>query len=160
MATILHLTPRRFPLLSRVNISFTPAISQGFRVAKICIMTSGAAPAEPTTPIPSTSVLASLTANLPPLPHVPGTEPSRCILDSFRIAIAKIVSEALPSLTVEQVYAGVDYGKKGVDFTVALPRFRLKDKVDVLAKKVLDHVSLPFSRTPLTALGGSSISDK
>ena len=37
-------------------------------------------------------------------------------------------------LAVEQVYQGVDYGKKGVDFTIALPRFRLPGKVDALAK--------------------------
>ena len=87
------------------------------------------------------SLTSSLTANLPALPHIPGTEPERCILDSFRTAIAKLVSEALPPLTVEQVYTGVDYGKKGVDFTIALPRFRLPGKVDEHAKKVLDKVS-------------------
>ncbi|GBE88787.1 arginyl-tRNA synthetase [Sparassis latifolia] len=73
------------------------------------------------------------------LPIVQGTDPSRCVLDAFRTAIAKRVADALPPLTVEQVYAGVDYGKKGVDFTVALPRFRLPGKVDELAKKVLDN---------------------
>jgi hypothetical protein len=88
---------------------------------------------------------------LPPLPEVPGTDPSRCILDSFRIAIAKQISDALPPLTLEQAYTGVDYGKKGVDFTVALPRFRLPGKVDELAQKVVSQVSVacfisgPFS---------------
>ncbi|KAI0687524.1 arginyl-tRNA synthetase [Earliella scabrosa] len=77
-------------------------------------------------------------ADLPPLPEVPGTDPTRCVLDAFRIAIAKIVADGLEQLTVEQVYQGVDYGKKGEDFTVALPRFRLPGKVDELAKKVLD----------------------
>ncbi|EIN08244.1 arginyl-tRNA synthetase [Punctularia strigosozonata HHB-11173 SS5] len=71
------------------------------------------------------------------LPHVPGTDPSRCILDSFRISIAKRLSEALPPLTIEQAYTGVDYGKKGEDFTVAIPRFRLPGKVDELAGKVI-----------------------
>jgi len=32
----------------------------------------------------------------------------------------------------------VDYGKKGEDFTVALPRFRLPGKVDEIAKQVID----------------------
>ncbi|KIP07226.1 hypothetical protein PHLGIDRAFT_30109 [Phlebiopsis gigantea 11061_1 CR5-6] len=77
-------------------------------------------------------------ANLPPLPTIPGTEPERCIADSFRTAIAAVVVEALPSLTLEQVYQGVDWGKKGADFTIALPRFRLKEKVDELAKKILE----------------------
>ena len=60
---------------------------------------------------------SSYLANLPQLPKVTGTDPERCILDSFRTAIAQIVADALPPLTVEQVYTGVDYGKKGVDFT-------------------------------------------
>ncbi|KAH9998749.1 hypothetical protein BJV77DRAFT_1058705 [Russula vinacea] len=76
---------------------------------------------------------------LPSLPDVPGTDPSRAVLDSFKVAIAKRVADALPPLTVEQVYQGVDYGKKGVDFTIALPRFRLPGKVDVLAKTVIDQ---------------------
>jgi arginyl-tRNA synthetase len=78
--------------------------------------------------------------NLPTLPDVPGTDPSRAVLDSFKVAIAKRVADALPPLTVEQVYQGVDYGKKGVDFTIALPRFRLPGRVDVLAKTVIDQV--------------------
>ena len=86
----------------------------------------------------------SVPADLPKLPEVPGTDPTRCILDSFRIAIAKTIADALEPLTIEQVYQGVDYGKKGEDFTVALPRFRLPGKVDELAKKVLDKVSIAF----------------
>ncbi|THH00931.1 hypothetical protein EW026_g1672 [Hermanssonia centrifuga] len=54
-------------------------------------------------------------------------------------AAAKIVVDALPQLSVEQVYAGVDYGKKGADFTIALPRFRLPGKVDEVAKTVLSQ---------------------
>jgi hypothetical protein len=82
-----------------------------------------------------------MASSLPKLPEVPGTDPSSCVFDAFRTAIAKKVSDALPELTLEQVYSGVDYGKKGVDFTIALPRFRLKEKVDVLAKKIIDQVS-------------------
>ncbi|KAI8974811.1 arginyl-tRNA synthetase [Trametes punicea] len=80
----------------------------------------------------------SVPSDLPKLPEVPGTDPTRCVLDSFRTAIAKIVADALEPLTVEQVYQGVDYGKKGEDFTVALPRFKLPGKIDELAKKVID----------------------
>ncbi|KAL0960245.1 hypothetical protein HGRIS_011877 [Hohenbuehelia grisea] len=76
---------------------------------------------------------------MPELPHVPGTDASSCVLDAFRTAIAKRVSEALPPLTLEQAYTGVDYGKKGVDFTVALPRFRLPGKIDELANKVISQ---------------------
>jgi len=74
------------------------------------------------------------------LPSVSGTDPSRIALDNFRIAIAQQIANALPSLTVEQVYPGVDYGKKGEDFTVALPRFRLPGKVDDLAKTIIEKV--------------------
>lgn len=74
------------------------------------------------------------------LPHVPGTDPSRCVLDTFRTSIAKIISDTFPTLSIEQAYSGVDYGKKGVDFTVALPRFRLPGKVDELANKVKENV--------------------
>ncbi|KAI0365770.1 arginyl-tRNA synthetase [Pilatotrama ljubarskyi] len=80
----------------------------------------------------------SIPSDLPKLPEVPGTDPTRCVLDSFRIAIAKVIADALEPLTVEQVYQGVDYGKKGEDFTVALPRFKLPGKVDQLAKQVID----------------------
>ncbi|KAJ7677323.1 hypothetical protein B0H17DRAFT_1079373 [Mycena rosella] len=63
-------------------------------------------------------------------------DPSTSVLDVFRTSIAERVAAALPPLTVEQVYAGVDYGKKGADFTIALPRFKL-GKVDEVAAKVV-----------------------
>ena len=78
---------------------------------------------------------------MPQLPSIPDTHPSSAILDSYRIAIAKRLSEFL-SLTLEQAFSGVDYGKKGEDFTVALPRFRLPGKVGEIAKQVIDKVSL------------------
>jgi hypothetical protein len=79
--------------------------------------------------------------SLPKLPTVPGTDPERCVFDSFRISIAKTLSDALP-LTLEDAYSGVDFGKKGVDFTVALPRFRLPGKTDELAAKTIGKVEL------------------
>ncbi|KAF6751323.1 arginyl-tRNA synthetase [Ephemerocybe angulata] len=75
--------------------------------------------------------------SLPSLPKVPETDPSACVLDSFRIAIAQLLSDAL-GLDLEKAYNGVDYGKKGEDFTVALPRFRLPGKVNEVAQKVID----------------------
>ncbi|KAF9477841.1 arginyl-tRNA synthetase [Pholiota conissans] len=75
-------------------------------------------------------------STLPPLPVVPETDPSRAVLDSFRIAIAKHLADTLP-LTIEQAFSGVDYGKKGEDFTVAIPRFRLKEKIPEIADKVI-----------------------
>ena len=76
------------------------------------------------------------------LPNISGTDPSQCIFDSFRTAIACQVASALPPLTPEQVYTGVDYGKKGEDFTIAIPRFRLPGKPDDLGKKVVENVSV------------------
>ena len=73
-------------------------------------------------------------------PDSSDTEPSRAVLDSFKTAIAKRLSDVLP-LTLEQAFSGVDYGKKGEDFTVALPRFRLPGKVADLAAKVIESVS-------------------
>jgi hypothetical protein len=63
----------------------------------------------------SSKTARAMPFKLPTLPDVPGTDPSRAVLDSFKVAIPKRVADALPPLTVEQVYQGVDYGKKGVN---------------------------------------------
>lgn len=80
-------------------------------------------------------------SSLSPLPVVPNTDPSKCVLDSFRTAVAKRLYDAIPLLTLEQAYSGVEYGKKGVDFTVALPRFKLSGNMDELAARVIGQVS-------------------
>lgn len=67
-------------------------------------------------------------------------DPSICVLDAFRSSIAERVASALPPLTVDQVYSGVDYGKKGADFTIALPRFKLGKPEDVAAKVIAQVV--------------------
>lgn len=129
---------RLLPLLLRVN---SPVLSVAYR--RPAMATASPAPVASPYTIPS---------HLPPLPPVPGTDPSRCALDAFRTAIAQRVAVALPPLTVEQAYQGVDYGKKGVDFTVALPRFRLPGKVDELAAKVISQVSLHIRATSATRI--------
>jgi arginyl-tRNA synthetase len=60
-------------------------------------------------------------------------------LDEFRLAVAKVVEKAL-GIALETAFAGVDLGKKGCDFTVALPRFRIKRKPEELAQLVSDAV--------------------
>ena len=108
---------------------------------------------------------------MPTLPVVPETDPSRAVLDSFRIAIAKRLSDTLP-LTLEQAFTGVDYGKKGEDFTVALPRFRLPGKVNEIADKVIADVSrisgvfeslyslyIPLSSSPMNGSNPSSLTN-
>lgn len=77
-------------------------------------------------------------------------DPSTCVLDAFRTSIAERVAAALPALTVDQVYSGVDYGKKGADFTIALPRFKL-GKVEDVAAKVLAQVSFCLSTHSLAS---------
>jgi len=62
------------------------------------------------------------------LPIVEGTEPNRCVLDAFRIAIAQQITQTFPNVPIEKAYEGVDYSKKDSDFTVALPRFKLGGK--------------------------------
>lgn len=62
------------------------------------------------------------------LPTVPGTEPERCILDAFRIAIASQLTRVFPEIPFEKAFEGVDYSKKDSDFTVAMPRFKLGGK--------------------------------
>ncbi|KAG2030928.1 hypothetical protein BDR03DRAFT_806998, partial [Suillus americanus] len=69
-------------------------------------------------------------------PSLSGTDPLSCILDAYHIVITKCVSDALPLLTLKQAYTGINYGKKGVNFMVALPQFRLPGKPDDLAQKV------------------------
>jgi hypothetical protein len=61
-------------------------------------------------------------------------------LDEFRLAVAKVVEAAL-GIPLEAAFGGVDLGKKGCDFTVALPRFRLKPKPNELAQLVSNVVS-------------------
>ncbi|KZT54638.1 arginyl-tRNA synthetase [Calocera cornea HHB12733] len=70
--------------------------------------------------------------------HVPGAEPEVCALDAFRLAVASKLTGPL-SLSLEKAYEGVDLGKKGADFTVAVPRFRLGGKPDTWAQKVVDE---------------------
>ena len=51
------------------------------------------------------------------------TDPSSCVLDAYRTAVAIRLSETLP-VTLRKAYDGVDYGKRGEDFTVVLPIFQ------------------------------------
>ena len=96
-----------------------------------------AAAVEPATlpGIPSVSPVSFAT-----LPQLPGTDFSRCVLDAFRTACAIHLSRYL-GIELEQAYSGVDISKqKETDFTVAVPRFRLKEKPQDVVKKVVDNV--------------------
>lgn len=73
------------------------------------------------------------------LPQVPGTDFDRCVLDVFRTAAAVHLSKHL-EIPVETAFTGVDLGKAKHDFTVAVPRFRLKAKPADLVAKVVNGV--------------------
>lgn len=84
-----------------------------------------------------------LLSQLPELPKTPAADPARNPLDAFRLAIAQLITKAVPEITLENAFEGVQTsaGKVG-DFTVAMPRFRIKSaKPDELAKKVQEAVS-------------------
>ncbi|KZV91017.1 hypothetical protein EXIGLDRAFT_616203, partial [Exidia glandulosa HHB12029] len=80
----------------------------------------------------------SATPSFANLTHVPGTDPTKCIYDAARISVAQRLVKSL-GVTIEQAYVAVDYGKKGEDWTVPIPRLRLKGKPDEFVKKVADE---------------------
>ncbi|KIY70938.1 arginyl-tRNA synthetase [Cylindrobasidium torrendii FP15055 ss-10] len=69
-----------------------------------------------------------------------GPEPSASVLDVFRQSVAEIIARSL-EIPIETAYDGVDLGKKGVDFTVAIPRFRRPGKPQELGKKIEQEFS-------------------
>lgn len=72
-----------------------------------------------------------------PFAPVPGTEPTRVPLDLYRTAVAVQVNRAIPTLSVDKIFEGVDIFKKDGDFCVAIPRFRLGGKPDEWTAKVI-----------------------
>ncbi|KAH8109098.1 arginyl-tRNA synthetase [Phellopilus nigrolimitatus] len=62
----------------------------------------------------------------------------RCVLDLFRTAAAEHLHKRL-GIPVETAFSGVDLGRLKNDFTVAVPRFRLKGKNPELVAKVVDN---------------------
>ncbi|KAH7099424.1 arginyl-tRNA synthetase [Auriculariales sp. MPI-PUGE-AT-0066] len=92
------------------------------------------APAPTAAPRGQLSVLPALPEALP---NVQGTDPRVAVYDGIRTVIAQHVSTTL-GIDLAAAYSGVDYGKKGEDFTVAVPRFRLKGKPDEIAKRIVD----------------------
>ncbi|KDQ09621.1 hypothetical protein BOTBODRAFT_164596 [Botryobasidium botryosum FD-172 SS1] len=59
---------------------------------------------------------------------IPGTDPARNPFDAFRAAVAIALNRSIPALPIDKAYEGVDIGKKGGDFSVAMPRYRLAGK--------------------------------
>lgn len=93
------------------------------------------APQQPAQPFAGVPLLSQL----PELPLTAAADPVRNPLDAFRLAIAQQVVQAVPEVSLENAFEGVQSSNKTGDFTVAMPRFRLKGaKPDELAKKVTD----------------------
>lgn len=64
---------------------------------------------------------------------------SDSFLDRARSSIAHRISKTL-AVPYQSALDGVDFGKKGCDLTVALPRFRLKEKPPILSQKLVAEV--------------------
>ena len=80
---------------------------------------------------------------LPSEPAIPQEHlTSTPALDLFKLAVA-----AVPEVPLEKAYEGIESGKTGKnvsgDFTVAVPRFRLKAKPDAIAEQIVAKVGEP-----------------
>lgn len=75
------------------------------------------------------------------MPSIPNVDPVRSPLDAFRLAVAQSLNKGLPQIPIDKAYESIDISRKGVDFTVAIPRFRLGGKPDEFAKKAAESVS-------------------
>ncbi|GAA5933177.1 arginine--tRNA ligase [Sporobolomyces koalae] len=84
---------------------------------------------------------------LPPSPALPESHPQVPALDVFKLACAEYIARTL-DVPLEKAYEGVESGKTGKnvlgDFVVAVPRFRLKEKPNVVADKLVNE----FKPTP------------
>lgn len=84
------------------------------------------------------NMASSSSTTLPKLPLIPATDPTRAPLDLFKTAVAVHLNRAIPTVSVEKFYEGVEGQRKENDFTVAIPRFRLGGKPDQWIKQVVD----------------------
>lgn len=78
---------------------------------------------------------------LPILPEIQGVDPTRSVVEAFKIAAAKLVADAWED-DVAKIYPAVEMGKKGADLSIAVVRFKRGKLVDleVWTKKVIDSV--------------------
>jgi arginyl-tRNA synthetase len=68
-----------------------------------------------------------------------GSKSPHYSLNSFRSAIVAQVAQSL-GVSNESAYEAVNFGKNGSDFTVAVPRFRLKESPQKLVQKLVSKV--------------------
>lgn len=103
----------------------------------------------------------TMAATLPPFalpaePAIPAEHlTSTPALDLFKLAAAQLIVDAVPEIELEKAYEGVESGKTGKnvsgDFTVAVPRFRLKAKPNDIAEQIVQKVR-PRAEEPLHSL--------
>ncbi|GAA5978830.1 hypothetical protein JCM10908_004501 [Rhodotorula pacifica] len=79
---------------------------------------------------------------LPTEPAIPAEHlTSTPALDLFKLAAAQLIVDAVPEIELEKAYEGIESGKTGKnvsgDFTVAVPRFRLKAKPNEVAEQIV-----------------------
>ncbi|GAA5895205.1 hypothetical protein JCM5296_002013 [Sporobolomyces johnsonii] len=96
---------------------------------------------------------------LPATPSLPAEDPTVPALDLFKLATAQFIHRVLPDVPLDKAFEGVESGKTGKnvmgDFVVAVPRFRLKEK----PQEIADRLVKEFQPTPylasIVATGGS-----
>ncbi|GAA5944220.1 hypothetical protein JCM1841_003037 [Sporobolomyces salmonicolor] len=100
---------------------------------------------------------------LPPTPSLPAEDPTVPALDLFKLATAQFIHRVLPDVPLDKAFEGVESGKTGKnvmgDFVVAVPRFRLKEKPQEIAERLVKE----FQPTPYLAsivATGASVSFK
>ena len=90
--------------------------------------------------------------DLPETPSLPSSHPDVPALDVFKLACAHYIANTL-DVPLDKAYEGVESGKTGKnvlgDFVVAVPRFRLKEKPNVVADKLVNSVNPALSILPL-----------
>lgn len=83
---------------------------------------------------------------LPPLPSLPIATPATCVLDAFKLRTAEQIAKSL-DIPLLQAFEGIESGRVGKtvkgDFTIAVPRFKLKGDAKAFAAKVAAEVSTP-----------------
>ncbi|GAA5865927.1 hypothetical protein JCM8547_005760 [Rhodosporidiobolus lusitaniae] len=94
---------------------------------------------------------------LPPTPSLPAEHTaSTPALDLFKLAAAEYIHSVYPEIAIEKAFEGVESGKAGKqilgDFTIAVPRFRLKAKPNEVAQKLVDE----FKPTPYLSSASSN----
>lgn len=88
---------------------------------------------------------------LPAEPSIPDEHvTSTPALDLFKLAAAEFIVAQIPEVSLDKAFEGVESGKTGKnvsgDFTIAIPRFRLKAKPNEVAEQLVAAVSFVVAK--------------